>query len=195
MFRFTTEIKSLAIDLDSFSNPIDEWGEIINNFDCLFITSDAEKSKYIKANYDAEVLPVDTFGKNFLPSVQLQEAVLNTLDRTETELAYVSCDKEFINNALAFYSCVIFVTKKPVEYENICDLPDLMCGSLVELDDFLRNKVVSFIGEEIFSQDDVLPSQASIPAFSLNCNGDKVVLFCLGRYYGSKTYMNQLHPF
>lgn len=195
MFRFTTEIKGLAIDLDSFSNPIDEWGEIINNFDCLFITSDAEKSKYIKANYDAEVLPVDTFGKNFLPSVQLQEAVLNTLDRTETELAYVSCDKEFINNALAFYSCVIFVTKKPVEYENICDLPDLMCGSLVELDDFLRNKVVSFIGEEIFSQDDVLPSQASIPAFSLNCNGDKVVLFCLGRYYGSKTYMNQLHPF
>lgn len=195
MFRFTTEIKGLAIDLDSFPNPIDEWGEIINHFDCLFITYDTEKKDYLEIVYDAEVLLIDKFMKSFLPNVQLQRAVLKILDKKETELAYVSCNKEFINKALAFYSCVIFVTNKPIEYENICDLPDLICGSLDGLEDFLKNKVVNFIGEEIFPQDNVLPSQVAIPTFSLNCDGDKVVLLCLGRYYGSKTYMNQVHPF
>ena len=69
MFRFTTEVKGLAIDFDSFEEPIESWNEIVNDFNCLFITTVPESKenientlyKYLENNSDGnrnQELPV-----------------------------------------------------------------------------------------------------------------------------------------
>lgn len=195
MFRCTTEVKGIAIDLDSFTESTENWAELINGYDCLFITSDKKRKYDMERAYNAKILLIDAFVRNFIPNPEMQINVLRILDIKESELAYLSANSKFVANALTFYSCVIYVTAKTMSYEANPILPDLICTSIAQVKEFLDGRIVSYLGEEYLSQEDEKPSSAAIPIFEINCDGEETILMCLGRYYGSKTYMRQLHPF
>lgn len=195
MFRFTTEVKGLAIDFDSFEEPIESWDEIVNDFNCLFITTVPESKENIENTLYAKTLLIERTPRNFIPNPEIQTKVLQSLNIQESELAYVSADSVFISNALTFYSCVIYVSDKLLRYEEFPRLPDLMCDNLLKVEEFLNNRLVNYLGEEYFSQDKDGPSTAVIPLLEIQCDGEKLLLIFLGRYYGSKTYMRHLHPY
>ena len=196
MFRFTTEVKGIAIDLDSFNETtMDSWDELITNFDCLFITSNKKRKEDMEHTYGVKILFIDEFIRNFVPNPEMQFNVLHMLGIKESELAYLSADSKFIANALHFYSCVIYVTSNVLVYEENPVLPDLICRSIAQVNEFLKGKIVNYLGEEFFSQDDEKPSVAAVPFFQIECDGEEMFLLCLGRYYGNKTYMRHQHPF
>ena len=196
MFRVTTEVKGIAIDLDSFNETtMDSWDELITNFDCLFITSNKKRKEDMEHTYGVKILFIDEFIRNFVPNPEMQFNVLHMLGIKESELAYLSADSKFIANALHFYSCVIYVTSNVLVYEENPVLPDLICRSIAQVNEFLKGKIVNYLGEEFFSQDDEKPSVAAVPFFQIECDGEEMFLLCLGRYYGNKTYMRHQHPF
>ena len=117
MFRFTTEVKGLAIDFDSFEEPIESWDEIVNDFNCLFITTVPESKENIENTLYAKTLLIERTPRNFIPNPEIQTKVLQSLDIQESELAYLSANSVFISNALTFYSAVIYVTQGTMDYE------------------------------------------------------------------------------
>ncbi|MFR5859847.1 MAG: hypothetical protein ACLUJC_11640 [Clostridia bacterium] len=64
MFRFTTEVKGLAIDFDSFEEPIESWNEIANDFNFLFITTVPESKENIENTLYAKTLLINRMTKN-----------------------------------------------------------------------------------------------------------------------------------
>lgn len=195
MFRFTTEVRGLAIDFDSFEEPIESWNEIVNDFNCLFITSVPESKENIENTLYAKTLLIKRMTRNFIPNPEMQIKVLQSLDIQESELAYLSANTTFTGNALTFYSAVIYVTHETMAYEKHSQFPDLICPNLYAVREFLKQRIVSFYGEEYFSQEKNLPKQASIPDVEVHYGQEASKLICLGRYYGHKTYMQQLHPY
>lgn len=195
MFRFTTEVKGLAIDFDSFEEPIESWNEIVNDFNCLFITSVPESKENIENTLYAKTLLIKRMTRNFIPNPEMQIKVLQSLDIQESELAYLSASSVFIGNALTFYSAVIYVTQGAMNYEEYPQFPDLICTNLGEVSRFLQQRIVSFFGEEHFSQEKNRPRWASVPNVEVRYEKGTGRLICLGRYYGHKTYMQQLHPY
>ena len=195
MFRFTTEVKGLAIDFDSFEEPIESWDEIANDFNCLFITTVPESKENIENTLYAKTLLINRMTKNFIPNPELQTKVLQSFDIQESELAYLSANSVFISNALTFYSAVIYVTQGTMDYEEYPQFPDLICTNLGEVSRFLKQRIVSFYGEEYFSPEKNSPRLASVPNVEVHYEKGVGRLICLGRYYGHKTYMQQLHPY
>lgn len=195
MFRFTTEVKGLAIDFDSFEEPIESWNEIVNDFNCLFITSVPESKENIENTLYAKTLLIKRMTRNFIPNPEMQIKVLQSLDIQESELAYLSASSVFIGNALTFYSAIIYVTQGAMNYEEYPQFPDLICTNLGEVSRFLQQRIVSFFGEEHFSQEKNRPRWASVPNVEVRYEKGTGRLICLGRYYGHKTYMQQLHPY
>lgn len=195
MFRFTTAVKGIAIDLDSFEESFESWNEIISEFNCLFITSSQEKKEIVESLLRAKVLLTNQFARNFIPNPEVQRKVLLMLNVQESELAYLSANLRLMDNALTFYSCVIYVANETLDYEKFPRLPDLVCNNLSDVKAFLTEGIVSYLGEECFSQDMMKPSAAAVPILEIHCDEDEILLISLGRYYGSKTYMQQLHPY
>lgn len=69
MFRCITDLKALAIDLDSFFNiDISRWERLYKHFKCLFILSEeVDELKIKKAYPDAVVYHMKHFIKLFAP--------------------------------------------------------------------------------------------------------------------------------
>ena len=195
MFRFTTEVKGLAIDFDSFEEPIESWDEIANDFNCLFITTVPESKENIENTLYAKTLLIERTPRNFIPNPEIQTKVLQSLNIQESELAYVSADSVFTSNALTFYSAVIYVTHETMNYEEYPQFPDLICPNLYAVRKSLKQRIVSFFGEEYFSREANSLKGAVVPNVEVHYEKGIGKLICLGRYYGHKTYMQQLHPY
>ena len=146
-----TKLKALVIDIDSFEK-IDE--DAVNNlasaYKCLFLTSEKEKKNQL----------VSQFGENavyFLPRVvhtlELSPTVhgtsLERLGLKTTEIAYLSCDIDFLRQALAFGSGTMWITDS-IAYEEISTSPDLILPNLAALVERLYEQKEGFCGENFF---------------------------------------------
>lgn len=82
MFRCITELKGLAVDIDSFpSLKIEDWVEINEIVPCVFLTTDDDKKSSLSIIFGADkVVRMVKFERYFAPSKNTHIKVLKALD-------------------------------------------------------------------------------------------------------------------
>lgn len=194
MFRCITDLKALAIDLDSFFNiDISRWERLYKHFKCLFILSEeAAELKIKKAYPDAVIYHMKHFIKLFAPNQASHVKTLKLLDVKATEMAYLSTDLDFLNHAMGFLSGTIWMTDS-VNYEEASKSPDLICRNFNALEKALISHPTGFAGEITVYRGEPADGMAIPIEFKIQRN--TVPLYMMGRYFGYSHYMNQLHPY
>lgn len=195
MFRCITELRGLIIDIDTFSESIEEWDFFLRNYSCCFLTFKEETKNYLEeVRGGAIIIYEPEYTHVFAPSPRIHEKVLKELNLLTSEVAYMSKNIGFIENALCFISGTIWIKQDYFTYQNAGIYPDLVYDSLAELSEGLKNQMMGNFGEVRISPDISIKKGYCIPVF-FEVNGEKTAVFSLGRYFGYSHYMNQLHPY
>lgn len=194
MFRCITELKGLAVDIDSFPElKIEDWVEINGIVPCVFLTTDNNTKDALSIVFGADrVLYLAKFEKLFAPSRHTHIKAMTALDVKNTELVYLSCSHAFLTKANGFLSGTIWITDK-VTYRQASEAPDMVRNSIDGLKDALRNHMAGFFGEMVVFPSDKSPATMLPVVFEVD--DEEVPMYILGRYFGYSHYMNQLHPY
>lgn len=193
MFRCITELKGIAIDVDSFDESLSIWNEITENYQCVFITSDENTKNALILKYgEKSVVFVNSFTKYFLPNGKMHITIINMLGLETSEFAYLSTSYNFMSNALAFLSSTIWVTQN-ITYKDLSISPDLICTSFNDLFNYLSSRTYGFYGEA--SIDPEHYGRGIIIPIKLETETSPLTLIVLGRYFSSSHYMSNLHPY
>lgn len=194
MFRCTEELKGLAIDYDGFIGiSVEKWKKINTIINCIFITSSHENKAFLLEHFDeSQILCLNIFEKRLSPSINTHGKVLNMLNLETTKFGYVSSNYSFIKRACNFLSATIWVSDV-VDYENTKNLPDLVVENMDRLIDALEKNVAGFFGEIVMFPEKHGPGTMLHVEFDVD--GDEVQMYVVGRYFGHRHYMNQLHPY
>ena len=194
MFRCITELKGLVVDVDSIYAELNEWAWVFEKYQCVFITSKEDNARRLKVLYGENcVNKIEDYLKFFSPSPAMHEEALRRMNLKTTEIAYVTGDKEFCNNAMAFLCGAIWITKEKITYEDVSIAPDLICQTFASFKARLEERVYGFYGEVIFSTEGDV--KGYILPVMLETDEEFLYVFMLGRYFGYSHYMNQLHPY
>lgn len=194
MYRCITNLKALVIDMDSFNDfDVDRLSVLFTRYSCLFIVSEYELQNKIENRFENCVCyRVEKFIKPFLPNASSHSDALRMLNVNATEVAYVSSDINFINNAIDFFGGTIWITGS-ANYEQASKSPDLVCGNIDIMIDFLNRGYKGSYGESV-----VCPgteSKGIIMPVKFYIDNEVVPIYMIGRYFGHSHYMNQLHPY
>lgn len=194
MFRCVTELKGLAVDVDSFGPlKVEDWIEINTLVSCAFLTTNSDSSNMLKNIFGVEkVIQLEEFVRDLIPNKNTHVKVLNNLGVKNTEMAYVSCNHSFLERANSFLSGTIWVTQTAT-YQQASVAPDLFPEDINDLKNTIKNNMQGFFGEMI-----VFPARdtiASMLPVDFEVDGLNTPLYTLGRYFGYAHYMNQLHPY
>ena len=196
MFRCITNLRGLAVHIDSFSNiDVDEWKEINSIVSCVFLTtSESIKQRFEKAFGIQSVVLLESFEMLFSPNKNTHIRVLKQLGIQNTELAYVSCDFMFLENANSFLSGTIWISQK-VTYEQASKAPDIILDSVKQLKESLEAEIDGFYGElQVFPRRSSFSSANIIPV-RYEVDNETVAMYVLGRYYSSTNYIGSFHPY
>ena len=101
----------------------------------------------------------------FAPGPAIHERVLKGLHLTTSEIAYVSKNINFIENAMCFLSGTIWVKSGIFTYQNASNCPDLVFDSLTELSNSLKNQMTGCFGEVMISPDTSIKRGYCQPVF------------------------------
>ena len=195
MFRCVTELKGLIIDVDSFDGiPIENWKRFYDNFKCVFITSKESTVSELEQFYNKNaVMLFKKYEKLLAPNIKTHVQALDILDCETTEVAYVSKNSKFINNALEFMSGTIWVTDEILSYEEASSSADLVCKDVDSLSELLSNNIKGFLGEVVLYP--MRDNTGLIIPVEFDVDGDPFLLIMIGRYFGSNHYMYRIHPY
>ena len=194
MFGCITKLKGLVIDIDSFKNiEISKWKNLLKAYKCLFLVSDEEIYKKVIDYYGKTVIyKVEKFRKLFAPNRVTHEYALNFLNLQCTEVAYVSKNITFLNNAMNFLGGTIWITDE-ITYEKVSKAPDLICFSFKSFEKLMKDNIKGFLGEVVIFPDENI--EGMIIPVQFDVEGREVPMYMLGRYFGYSHYMSQLHPY
>lgn len=194
MFRCITELKGIAVDIDSFQ-PFDEkdWIEINSIVPCAFLTTSDEAEKRLSLLFGSErVIKLAKYEMLLAPSRRTHLRVLMSLDIENTELAYLSCRHSFLENANGFLCGSIWITDN-VSYNQASKAPDMIRNSIEALKEALKNHMVGFFGEKVLFPS--LRASGTMLPIEFEIGGEGIPMYVIGRYFGYSHYMNQLHPY
>lgn len=194
MYRCISELKGLVIDVDSFEDTqLSEWDKIVARFKCLFLTSNENTFNSIESLFsNSHCYLIESFKVPFSPSISIHRKVLQILQLNTTEIAYVSKNFSFINNAMNFLCGSIWLTEKP-SYEEVSKSPDIICKSFKMLEDVLLTNVKGYLGEAALFPGETPKGFISIVNFEYDNNF--LPLYMLGRYFGYRHYIGNFHPY
>lgn len=195
MFRCVTKLRGLVIDVDTFEEPIEQWDFFLQNYRCCFLTFKEKTKRFLEEKQIcATIIYNPAFTHVFAPGPALHKKVLEGLELSTSEIAYISKNPDFIGNAMCFLSGSIWIRQGVFTYQNASGCPDLIFDSLSDLRNGLVNQMAGCFGEVMVSPDVSVKRGYSKPVL-FEVDNLKVVLFFLGRYFGYSHYMNQLHPY
>lgn len=197
MFRTLGELKGLVIDIDSLWEERTDCKCLLENYHCIFITSDKEHQQVLKEMYgECYIYEIEDYTRWLIPNKKLHAALLQRMQVVTTELAYVSANWSFLTNAMQFFSGTIWITNKHIiMYEQASISPDMICSSIQCLNLFLKNNVNGFYGEMKLFPVETNGMQGIILPVQFDINKKLTTIYTLGRYFGYSHYMNQLHPY
>ena len=194
MFRCITDLKGLAIDVDSIQAELRDWLWFFERYQYVFITSEEGTAESLRKIYGNNyVYQMEHYLKLFSPNKIMHGNVLQRLELMTTEIAYVTGNKEFSDNAMAFLCGTIWITTDRITYEAASVAPDLICQSIEVLKSRLEKHVYGFYGEINFPANDNV--KGYILPVILEADEDFLYLFMLGRYFSYSHYMSQIHPY
>lgn len=191
MFRCVTALRGVVIDIDTFEESIEQWNFFLENYFCCFLTFKKETIRLLEKTCGGAMIIYEPQYKYFVaPTPEIHEKVLTGLRLTTSEVAYVSKNINFIDNAMRFLSGTIWIKSGIFTYQNASYWPDLVFESLTDLGNGLKKQITGCFGEVTISPDISIKKGYCKPV----CFGSEA-LFFLGRYFGYSHYMNQLHPY
>lgn len=194
MYRCITELKGLIIDIDSFVDNVNSrWRDLYKKYKCIFITSNENTYSELVCTYGKDdVLYMQKFKKLFAPNDTTHNQVLARLQCKTTEVAYISANGKFLNNALGFMSGTIWVTNE-ITYEEASSVADLVCHDIDALFTILNNSIKGFVGEiALYPSND---KKGILVPVEFDVDDESYLLCMIGRYFGYSHYMNQIHPY
>lgn len=194
MYRCIRELKGLIIDIETFhDNDISDWIDINKKYKCLFLVTDDEYARKLQVIYGNDaVYKLAVFVKLFSPSQTTHEKVLDIMGLEATEVAYVSRNRMFLDNAMSFLGGTIWVTDK-VTYADAGEAPDLICRGFVAFKQLIMDEVKGFLGEiSVYPNDE---SRGMIIPIMFDVEDEEYPMYMMGRYFGYSHYMSQLHPY
>ena len=195
MFRCITKLKGLVVDIDSFNHQIiSDWMEINSKVDCVFFTTKEATSQLLEKHFSKErILFLEKYELLFSPNKSTHLRVLDILGIKNTELAYLSCNLFFLENASSFLSGTIWITET-VSYQDASKSPDIIMDDVYQLIDELKTGIAGYYGEmRVFPYYNFI--HANMLPVSFNCDNEEIPLYILGRYYPNSNYLSQLHPY
>lgn len=194
MYRCISTLKGLIIDVESFSEcSIEDWKEINDRFKCVFVVIDEEKMHLYRTEYGKNsVYKMEPFLKVFAPNPTTHKNILDFMKMKATEVAYVSRDRSFLDNAMSFLGGTIWVADK-VAYEDGGNAPDFICKGFREFKRLVLKGIKGFLGEVVIYPDD--ERQGMVIPVPFEVGNEKYTLYMMGRYFGYSHYMSQLHPY
>ena len=196
MFRCVTTLRGLVIDIDTFEEPLEQWKFFLENYFCCFLTFKEETNRLLEEKCAGAIIIFEPqYTYVFAPGPAIHEKVLKGLRLATSEIAYVSKNINFIENALCFLSGTIWIKSDIFTYQNASNCPDLVFDSLTDLSNRLKNQMTTGRFGEVMISPDTSVKRGYCQPVIFEVNNLMVVLFFLGRYYGYNHYMNQLHPY
>ena len=194
MFRCITELKGLAVDIDSFPElKIEDWVEINEIVPCVFLTTKDETKSSLSIIFGVDkVIRLVKFERLFAPNRNTHIKVLKALEVQNTELAYLSCSHSFLVNANGFLSGTIWISDH-VSYRQASEAPDMIRRNVDDLKDALRTHMTGFFGEMVVSP--LINASATMLPVEFDVDEEEAPMYILGRYFGYSHYMSQLHPY
>lgn len=194
MFRCITELKGIAVDIDSFQNPdIQDWIEVNEIVPCIFLTTKDDTIVAFREVFGIDkVIQLKKFERMFSPNKSTHIKVLKALGIENTELAYLARNHIILENANGFLSGTIWITDE-VSYQQASKAPDIILNSICDLKEALKENFNGFFGEMVvFPKSNSLASMLPVSFF---VDDDEIPMYILGRYFGYSHYMNHLHPY
>lgn len=194
MYRCVSELKGLIIDVDTFvENTVNDWESINEKYKCLFLVTDEHKAKEFQNVYGKNVVyRIEKFVKLFAPNRGTHEKALELIKLEATEVAYVSRNRMFLDNAMSFLGGTIWVTDK-VSYDDAGKSPDLICRGFEAFKRLILEGVKGFLGEiSVFPS---VETRGMVIPLMFDVEGEEYPMYMLGRYFGYSHYMSQLHPY
>lgn len=197
MFRVAEPYKGVVIDADSFPlESIEKWKELQSRYTCCFFVS-SERTETINAIRKSfgELALIQTyhpFQRYFVPNILTHQASGQLLRLQTSQMVYVSRDLDYLINAMSFLSGTVWITDR-VKYEDAGKAPDYVCRSIESFIESTLSGVCGYLGECVVSP--LENSGGIVMPTALICDNMEIPLYVLGRYFGKKKYMNQLHPY
>lgn len=194
MYRCISELKGLVIDIESFDeDSIESWKKINKKYRCLFLVTDNERAERFKEAFGKDaVYQMVAFVKLFAPNRISHEKVLNIMNLEATEIAYVSKNRSFLDNAMSFLGGTIWITDK-ITYDDAGKAPDLICRSFSAFERLVLDDIRGFLGEISVYPDS--ETRGMIIPLMFEVDEEEYPMYMLGRYFGYSHYMSQLHPY
>lgn len=147
MFRLTTELKGLVIDIDSIYSSICAWKWIKSKYQYVFISANYDRIPDYENEFGKDsVLYLESYKKVFLPNPAFHKLVLKRIKLKTTEIIYITGDLEFAKNALSFLSGIILITTEDITYKTAAMLPDLICPSVEDFKRMILGNTKGFLG-------------------------------------------------
>lgn len=202
MFRNTTDIKGIVfhyIDEEAFTEEeLQDIKEIYfsNEWKSLFLVESASNIiRQLDFVDPSDYLRITPFEMWLWPSVKLFEQVVKHLGLSSSEIILISKDSVFTNRSMSLLCGVVLVSQM-VSYNQLSYAPDAIFRNYKQFYDLALKKSAgrNYFGENRIP---IVLNEVSSRVFFASYQLDEklVNIFALGRYYGSKHYMHDLHPY
>lgn len=197
MFRCVSDLKGLAIDVDSFPNVnVDRWKSLNEKYQCLYLTDDEERQiQFINTYGEQRVFYIEPFEKFWAPNIEVHKRVIQRMALENSEFAYISCDSGFLRRASCFLGGTICVSSI-IPYEDADSLADVTVRSFELMESLLLEKLPGMYGEKYLAPNaETQKIKGRIVKLEMKNGAEPVTIYALGRYFGSGHYMHHLHPY
>lgn len=198
MFRCENSLKGILIDVDSFNDfSVADWLPFMDRFSCLFFTCDPKKYSLISnSNDNSASILFDAFSRPLFPNMKMLSQCLSRFHLQTTEIAFISCDYEFVKNSLSFACVNIWIATTPCSYEQASLCPDLIINNISDLWKVLNCDCFGYFGE-LFSiplRSNMSKHMTIIETSLTSLKNHNFTVISSGRYFGSHHFMYNLHP-
>ena len=200
MLRNVSEIKVIVFHIsDSPILSANDWEDVQkiyeSEYNCMFLTDLYELPDFID---DSDIINVETLKMVLWPSLSLFDYIKERFNAQTSEIILVSKDSRFTKRSMKLLSGVILISENMVKYEQLDNTPDAIFHNFNQFYELVvLDKIV---GRNYFGENQIPLPTNQFRSRYIHClypisDSKKVRLFSLGRYYSSKHYMHEMHPY
>lgn len=203
MLRNVSELKGIVFYISE--SPIlstDDWKDIQkiyeSEYNSLFLTDLTNLDELPDFIDDSDIIRVDTREMYFWPTVSLFDKIKECLKAQTSEIILVSKDSRFTKRSMKLLSGVILISENMVKYEQLDNTPDAIFHNFNQFYELVV--LDNLVGRNYFGENQIPLPTNQFRSRYIHClypisDSKKVRLFSLGRYYSSKHYMHEMHPY
>lgn len=200
MLRNVSEIKVIVFHIsDSPILSANDWEDVQkiyeSEYNCMFLTDLDQLPDFID---DSDIIKVEPLKMVLWPSLSLFDHIKERFNAQTSEIILVSKDSRFTKRSMKLLSGVILISENMVKYEQLDNTPDAIFHNFNQFYELVV--LDNLVGRNYFGENQIPLPTNQFRSRYIHClypisDSKKVRLFSLGRYYSSKHYMHEMHPY